>query len=140
MASLDAPLRPVVGVIAATLGEKLDLHTVGDLVRHYPRRWDKRGELTDFRDLVPGEYATIFAVISKVVSKRITTKTNKTLNKTDVTVTDGTRKLVLTFFNQKVWQQNRFRDGAAALLLRQGRAVQRQVATRQSRSRRRRRR
>ncbi len=114
MASLDAPLRPVVGVIAATLGEKLDLHSVGDLVRHYPRRWDKRGELTDFRDLVPGEYATIFAVISKVVSKRITTKTNKSLNKTDVTVTDGTRRLVLTFFNQKVWQQTRFQEGAAA--------------------------
>jgi ATP-dependent DNA helicase RecG len=114
MAGLDAPLRPVVGAIAAVLGEKLDLHTVGDLVRHYPRRWDKRGELTDFRDLVPGEYATIFAVISRVVSKRITTKTNKSLNKTDVTVTDGTRKLVLTFFNQKVWQQNRFPEGAAA--------------------------
>jgi ATP-dependent DNA helicase RecG len=114
MAGLDAPLRPVVGAIAAVLGEKLDLHTVGDLVRHYPRRWDKRGELTDFRDLVPGEYATIFAVISKVVSKRITTKTNKSLNKTDVTVTDGTRKLVLTFFNQKIWQQNRFPEGAAA--------------------------
>jgi ATP-dependent DNA helicase RecG len=114
MAGLDAPLRPVVGVIAATLGEKLDLHTVGDLLRHYPRRWDKRGELTDFRDLVPGEYATIFAIISKVNSKRITTKTNKTLNKTDVTVTDGTRKLVLTFFNQKIWQQNRFPEGAAA--------------------------
>lgn len=114
MAGLDVPLRPVVGAIAAVLGEKLDLHTVGDLVRHYPRRWDKRGELTDFRDLVPGEYATIFAIISKVTSKHIVTKTNKRLNKTDVAVTDGTRVLVLTFFNQRAWQQNRFPEGAAA--------------------------
>jgi len=114
MAGLDAPLRPVVGAIAAVLGDKLGLYTVGDLVRHYPRRWDKRGELTDFRDLVPSEYATIFAVISRVTSKHIVTKTNKRLNKTDVTVTDGTRKLVLTFFNQRVWQQNRFPEGAAA--------------------------
>jgi ATP-dependent DNA helicase RecG len=114
MAGLDAPLRPVVGVIAAVLGEKLDLHTVGDLVRHYPRRWDKRGELTDFRALIPGEYATIFAVISRVTTKHIVTKTNKRMNKTDVTVTDGTRKLVLTFFNQRAWQQNRFPEGAAA--------------------------
>ncbi len=106
--------KPVVGAIAAVLGDKLDLHTVGDLVRHYPRRWDKRGELTDFRDLVPGEYATIFAVISRMTSKHIVTKTNKRMNKTDVTVTDGTRKLVLTFFNQRVWQQNRFPEGAAA--------------------------
>ena len=114
MAALDAPLKPIVGAIAVVLGEKLDLHTVGDLVRHYPRRWDKRGELTDFRDLIPGEYATIFAVISRVTSKHIVTKTNKRMNKTDVTVTDGTRKLVLTFFNQRVWQQNRFPEGAAA--------------------------
>jgi ATP-dependent DNA helicase RecG len=114
MAGLDAPLRPVVGAIAAVLGDKLDLHTVGDLVRHYPRRWEKRGELTNFRELVPGEYATIFAVISKVTSKRITTKNNKTLNKTDVTVTDGSQKLVLTFFNQRIWQQNRFAEGTAA--------------------------
>jgi len=114
MAGLDAPLKPIVGAIAAVLGDKLDLHTVGDLVRHYPRRWDKRGELADFRDLVPGEYATIFAVISRVTSKHIVTKTNKRMNKTDVTVTDGTRKLVLTFFNQRVWQQNRFPEGAAA--------------------------
>ena len=114
MAGLDAPLKPVVGAIAVVLGDKLDLHTVGDLVRHYPRRWDKRGELTDFRDLVPGEYATIFAVIARVTSKHIVTKTNKRMNKTDVTVTDGSRKLVLTFFNQRVWQQNRFPEGAAA--------------------------
>jgi ATP-dependent DNA helicase RecG len=114
MAGLDAPLRPVVGVIAAVLGDKLGLHTVGDLVRHYPRRWDKRGELTDFRDLIPGEYATIFAVISRVTTKHIVTKTNKRMNKTDVTVSDGSRKLVLTFFNQRVWQQNRFPEGAAA--------------------------
>ena len=114
MAGLDAPLRPVVGAIAAVLGDKLGLHTVGDLVRHYPRRWDKRGELTDFRDLIPGEYATIFAVISRVTTKYIVTKTNKRMNKTDVTVTDGSRKLVLTFFNQRVWQQNRFPEGVAA--------------------------
>src|SRR5450432_3328799 len=114
MAGLDAPLKPIVGGIAVVLAEKLDLHTVGDALRHYPRRWEKRGELTDFRDLVAGEYATVFARIKKVVSRHITTKTNKRMNKTDVTVTDGSGDLVLTFFNQRAWQLNRFPEGASA--------------------------
>jgi ATP-dependent DNA helicase RecG len=114
MADLDAPLRPIVGTIAVVLAEKLDLHTVGDLMRHYPRRWEKRGELTDFDDLRPGEYATIFARIKKVVSRQITTKTNKRMNKTDITVTDGPHDLVLTFFNQRGWQLNRFPEGVSA--------------------------
>jgi ATP-dependent DNA helicase RecG len=114
MVSLDTPLRTVVGKAAPILSDKLDLHTVGDLLRHYPRRWDKRGELTDFHNLVVGEYATIFARIRKVTSRQITTKTNKRMNKTDVTVTDGSDDLVLTFFNQRGWQLNRFPEGASA--------------------------
>jgi ATP-dependent DNA helicase RecG len=114
MAGLGAPLKPLIGSAAGVLAEKLDLHTVGDLLRHYPRRWAKRGELTDLRDLRAGEFATIFASISKVASRRIVTKRNKTLNKTDVTVTDGVRSLTLTFFNQKSWQQGRFQQGGTA--------------------------
>ena len=114
MAGLDAPLKGVVGKFASVLADKFELHTVGDLLRHYPRRWDKRGDLTNFTDLRPGEYATIFASIVKVASRHITTKTNKSLNKTDVTVTDGAHPLVLTFFNQKGWQLNRFQPGDTA--------------------------
>jgi ATP-dependent DNA helicase RecG len=110
MAGFDAPLKPLVGAIAVVLADKLDLHTVGDLLRHYPRRWEKRGELTDLRDLRAGEFATIFATISNVATRRIRPK----LSKTDVTVTDGVRSLTLTFFNQKVWQQNRFPLGSNA--------------------------
>jgi ATP-dependent DNA helicase RecG len=114
MVSLDTSLRTVVGKAAPILADKLDLHTVGDLLRHYPRRWDKRGELTNFGDLVAGEYATLFARIKKVTSRQITTKTNKRMNKTDVIVTDGSQDLVLTFFNQRGWQLNRFPEGASA--------------------------
>jgi ATP-dependent DNA helicase RecG len=114
MAGLDAPLKPLVGTIALVLAEKFDLHTVGDLLRHYPRRWDRRGEMTDLRDLRAGEYATIFATISKVAGRPITTKNNKNMYKTDVTVTDGVRSLVLTFFSKGNWQQNRFPPGSGA--------------------------
>jgi len=114
MAGLDAPLKGVVGKIESVLADRLDLHTVGDLLRHYPRRWDRRGEMTDLRDLRPGEYATIYANITKVASRQIITKTNKKMYKTDVTVTDGARDLVLTFFSKYNWQESRFPRGSSA--------------------------
>jgi ATP-dependent DNA helicase RecG len=114
VAGIDAPLKPLVGAIALVLAEKFDVLTVGDLLRHYPRRWDRRGELTDLRALRAGEFATIFATISQVASRQITTKTNKRMTKTDVTVTDGVRSLVLTFFSKGDWQQRRFPPGSGA--------------------------
>jgi ATP-dependent DNA helicase RecG len=36
---------------ADALAKALDLHTVGDLLRHYPRRYAERGELTDVAGL-----------------------------------------------------------------------------------------
>ena len=106
MAGLDSSLKPVVGgVTAASLAEKLDLHTVGDLLRHYPRRWEKRGELTDLRDLEVGEFATIFANVIDASDHR--TKTG--LHKTDVLINDGTRSMTLTFFSRKFPQTARFK-------------------------------
>ena len=53
MATLETPLRDVVGRAAKALDDGLDLQTVGDLLRHYPRRYAERGKLTDLRDLSP---------------------------------------------------------------------------------------
>src|SRR5258707_13608929 len=70
MAILEDPLRLVIGDKAAKpLGRALDLHTVGDLLRHYPRRYETRGELTDLASLRDGEYVTGQAVIAKVTSR-----------------------------------------------------------------------
>ncbi|HZV27541.1 MAG TPA: ATP-dependent DNA helicase RecG, partial [Acidothermaceae bacterium] len=98
------------GKTAKILGEELDLHTVGDLLRHYPRRWEKRGELTDLSALEVGEFATIFASVAGVSSKGI----RRDLYKTDVVVTDGTKKLTLTFFSKRDWQKGRFAVGDRA--------------------------
>ena len=108
MADLDTPLKSIIGgKTAKILAEELDLHTVGDLLRHYPRRWEKRGELTDLGELEVGEYATIFASVAGVSSKAI----RRDLYKTDVSVTDGSKKLTLTFFSKRDWQKGRFAVG-----------------------------
>jgi ATP-dependent DNA helicase RecG len=91
-------VRDVVGVKpAAQLEKSFDIRTVGDLLRHYPRRYFERGELTDLAQLRPGEQATLRVRVVKVFGKQI----RPNLHKTDVTITDGTGQLVATFFNRK---------------------------------------
>ncbi|HEX4699650.1 MAG TPA: ATP-dependent DNA helicase RecG [Actinomycetes bacterium] len=93
---LRAPVRNVVGSTAKELGEKLGITTVEDLLRHYPRRYYARGELTDLSRLRPGELVTLQATVQSVDSRKIRAK----LHKLDVVVTDGRAKMTLTFFNQ----------------------------------------
>jgi len=113
-------LRAVVGgATAKKLGEHLDLHSVEDLLRHYPRRYVRRGELTPLSRLVPGEHVTVQA--------EVVTATNKTFGsagsgrrrrppvRTEVVVTDGTgARLLLTFFNQS-WRTSQLRAGTLGL-------------------------
>jgi ATP-dependent DNA helicase RecG len=110
MVTLDAPLRGVIGGKAGNaLADGLGLHTVGDLLRHYPRRYQQRGELTDLSELRVGERVTVFAEVQRVFGRRIRPK----LHKTDVVVSDGRRSLDLTFFNQR-WRENELRAGRRA--------------------------
>ncbi|MCO5971039.1 ATP-dependent DNA helicase RecG [Actinoallomurus soli] len=95
MTTLDAPLVKVVGPKAAKKLAALDLHTAGDLLRHYPRRYAQRGELTDLVGLAEGEYVTVMAEVEKVQGRKITRRPGYLL---EVVVTDGRGRLTLTFF------------------------------------------
>ena len=67
---LNSPLKTALGSrSAAKLVEKLDLQTVGDLLRYYPRKYDQRGKLTDLAALVLGERATVWARVVKVTER-----------------------------------------------------------------------
>ncbi len=99
MVDLATPLSRVVGArSAAPLAAGLDLHTVGDLLHHYPRRYAERGQLTGFDELVVGEHATVFAEVQRVSARQLRPK----LHKTDVTVRDGDgRTMKLAMFNKR---------------------------------------
>ena len=98
MASLEEPLRTVVGGKAATrLEQAFGLRTTGDLLRHYPRRYAQRGELTDLASLREGEHVTVFAQVAKVTMRPMRARRGRLL---EVTVTDGNATLALTFFNK----------------------------------------
>ncbi|MEY9925820.1 ATP-dependent DNA helicase RecG [Catenulispora sp. GP43] len=97
---LDEPLHKAVGDrTAKVLRTKLDLATVGDLLRHYPRRYVKRGELTELAELEPGTEATIVAQITKVSRRPMAARRGQMLT---VEVRDSADTAVeITFFNPR---------------------------------------
>jgi ATP-dependent DNA helicase RecG len=98
MAALDQPLLKVVGDrTAKVLAEHLDLHTVGDLLHHYPRRYAERGELTRLADLPLDEHVTVVAQVAKADKKTYNQGRGVRL---EVVVTDGSGSLTLVFFNK----------------------------------------
>ena len=97
---LGTPLRSVIGVRAAKLLEdKLELSTVGELLRHYPRKYDRRGKLTDLSSLKVGERVTVWAKV-KSVKERQLGPGRKVRTITNVVIEDSATQLSCTFFNR----------------------------------------
>ena len=112
MASLDSRLISVLGdKTAKVLAEHFEITTVGDLLRHYPRRYVVRGELTDIEALNEGEEVTIFAKVESTKVRRIPGRKGAIV---ETIVTDGRAKLILTFFNQ-AWREKDLREGRQGL-------------------------
>jgi ATP-dependent DNA helicase RecG len=113
MATLYDKLEPLVGGKSAkALAGSFDIHTVYDLLRHYPRRYDERGKLTDIQGLEIGEHVTVLARIMKTDQRRLRDKKNVWLTK--VTITDSNRTMECAFFGPKS-QGARLRVGWSAL-------------------------
>jgi ATP-dependent DNA helicase RecG len=97
---LSTKLRDSVGGRTASgLQKAFGLETVHDLLLYLPRRYSRRGELTDFGSLREGELVTVMARV-KSVSTRQMRQRRGTI--TEVIVTDGQNELSLTFF-RKPW-------------------------------------
>ncbi|WP_053205418.1 ATP-dependent DNA helicase RecG [Jiangella muralis] len=106
MVGFDTQLTPVVGdKTAKALASTLDLHTVGDLMRHYPRRYVQRGELTELSSLREDELVTVVAMVKSVSRRSMKNRRGSIL---EAVVTDGTGELRLTFFNQ-AWRERDLR-------------------------------
>ncbi|MYS05136.1 ATP-dependent DNA helicase RecG [Streptomyces sp. SID6041] len=100
--ALDEPLKKSLGpATAKVMAEALDLHTVGDLLHHYPRRYAERGELTTLADLPLDEHVT---VVAQVADARVHTFNGAKGRgqRLEVTITDGSGRLQLVFFGKGV--------------------------------------
>jgi len=95
---------------AKVLSKELGLSTVGGLLRHYPRRYQDRGEPTDLAAVPLDEPITVYAEVAKAAKIPFRGRNGFRL---DVEITDGRGSLPLTFFNQ--WQVERdLRPGRTA--------------------------
>ncbi|MTA68041.1 MAG: ATP-dependent DNA helicase RecG [Actinobacteria bacterium] len=112
VATLETRLRDVVGDRTATALENgIGAHTVDDLLRHYPRRYVVRGELSDISELKADDEVTILAEIFSTNTRTLQGRKGTIL---EVIVTDGRSKLSLTFFNQ-AWRERELRVGRQGL-------------------------
>ena len=112
MADLESKLSSVIGDrTAKVLTDTFGIKTVGDLMRHYPRRYLVRGELSDISELVEGDEVTIFAEVLSSTNRPLRGRKGSIF---EVVVTDGTDKLSLTFFNQ-AWREKELKAGRQGL-------------------------
>jgi ATP-dependent DNA helicase RecG len=100
MVTLHDKLEPLVGGKSAkALAGSFDIHTVHDLLRHYPRRYAERGQLTDIAGLEIGEHVTVLARVVDVQQRQLPQRRNVWLSK--VVITDGNRRMECAFFGPK---------------------------------------
>jgi ATP-dependent DNA helicase RecG len=97
---------PLDKLIPATTRDQLakafGIATVGDLLRHYPRRYYTRGELTELALLRARDHVTVLARVAS--ARRVQRQPSmygpkaRGGDRLEVVVTDGMTRLLLTFF------------------------------------------
>jgi ATP-dependent DNA helicase RecG len=113
---LSDPLRKLVGgATAKVLADSLGLHTVGDLLRHYPRRYATRGELTDLSSLRLDEHVTVLAEVRRARTRPIRPQHRRNREILEVVVTDGRGELDLAFFARTQYHRRQLVPGRRGL-------------------------
>lgn len=109
--ALNASLTVLSGVGPknAAMLARLGLRTLGDMLYHFPRRYEDYTALKPIRDLRYGEQVTVIGTVSFTEARKI--RDGKT-HIFEVVIHDGTGGLRLTFFNQP-WLINRIKQGDA---------------------------
>jgi len=103
--------EPLVRALGPKTGKALQtalgIDTAGDLLRHYPRRYYSRGELTDLSSLREGDHVTVLARIDQVSLHPMPRGGPRMRG--EVIITDDRAKLMLTFFFRNPGAQYKFR-------------------------------
>ena len=82
----NAPLKKYLPAASTkAISTHLDLHTVGEMLEYFPRKYLPRGELSSFAELVEGQDVTIIARVVYVSTRTMAARRGKI---TEVTITD----------------------------------------------------
>ncbi|MFA6981628.1 MAG: DEAD/DEAH box helicase, partial [Patescibacteria group bacterium] len=99
MIDLGSPVGvvPKIGARYKFMLEKLIIFTVGDLLYHFPYRYDDYSEIKNVTDLIEGETVTVETTLDKI--QNIYTRSSKKLTLAEIS--DETGKMKLMWFNQQ---------------------------------------
>ncbi|MEX0868203.1 MAG: ATP-dependent DNA helicase RecG [Nitriliruptoraceae bacterium] len=116
--TLDDPVTTLAGVgpaIAKRLADGLDIHTVRDLLEHYPRRYHDAGEVLDLHDVVEGEPATLLGEVIDWSTRRTARRgRRRPMDVSTATVRQASgATLTVTFFHQ-AWRVKQLPVGTVA--------------------------
>ena len=116
----DSRLASVAGKQADKIEKAFGYSTVGDLLRHYPRRYVPKGSLSDLGTLVVDEHVTVIAQVLRVDQRTYNDRrTGRPAFRLEVAVATGDHELRLTFFDKKKhladWRARTIREGSSAL-------------------------
>jgi len=123
--TLDSPVASVLGdhkLKRKRLVEGLGIETVGDLLRHFPRRYLRTGELTRVEDLRPDQVLT---VVGEIADSKVHTytdrRTGRPAYRLETVLRTNGPSLRMTFFAKKKtvseWQARRLSVGRRGIFI-----------------------
>ncbi|HSO63659.1 MAG TPA: ATP-dependent DNA helicase RecG [Ornithinibacter sp.] len=100
MATESSKLAPIIATAAKKFATARDIHTVGDLLAFWPRRYRTRE--SDLGSVTPGEFLVGVAEVKSASTRPMRQRKGTMLN---VVITDGRHDIDITFF--KAWGHER---------------------------------
>ncbi len=97
--ALETPLFEVVGARSPSLRrlEKMGIKTVGDLLRHFPTRYEDFTKVYAIDDLEPGQQATIHGTVEETRTRH---SWRRNMSIVEATITDESGSIRAIWFNQ----------------------------------------
>ena len=126
MTTLDSPIAAVLGKVTPAKRKKfedgLGLRTVGDLLRHFPRRYLETGSLTKVHDLKIGQ---LLCVVGEIIECKEHTykdrRTGRLAYRVEAVLSTDGPKLKMTFFaknkHMSDWHASRVATGRRGVFL-----------------------
>jgi len=113
-AALDAPVTVLDGVGPKNSEKlaKLDIRSLGDMLYHFPRRYDDYTQLKTINRLRFGEEVTVIGTVQSTTSRSIRGGKSKLV---EVIITDGSGALRINWFNQP-WILKSLKEGIQVVL------------------------
>ncbi|MCI9889739.1 ATP-dependent DNA helicase RecG [Micrococcales bacterium 31B] len=111
--TFDTPLAKVPVPKAKVLADDLGLHTVRDLLTHFPRSYNRRGQLTDIASLLEKEHVT---VVGRVASSQLRSNRGRGGQRLEIVLQDESgATLHLTFFHAAHYWESKLLVGTEAI-------------------------